>query len=332
MVKIWLNHWFSTAYNIINLIKTGEQDFYIIGSNDVEDAVYKIVCDEWYVEPILRDEEYAEYCLQFCKEHSIDVFMPRRGMLQISRNKQRFEDIGVKVMVDAYDVISILNHKTDAYELFKDKNIGFVPEYRLVTKLSEFLEAYEYLIERYKQVCFKFIRDEGGKSYRLIDNDRKGYSALFKKQSTCMTLDDVVIALSEREEFSPIIVMPYLSGCEVSVDCLKTDSGIIMLPRIKDTTRIEQLKYDQQILGMCTDFYNKVGLEYPCNIQFKYLDGIPYFLEVNTRMSGGIQMACLASGVNIPNIAVNKIIGRNKTWEIIQKDVKVSHIEVPIIV
>ena len=40
MVRIWLNHWFSTAYNIINLIKADEQDFYIIGTNDNEYAVY----------------------------------------------------------------------------------------------------------------------------------------------------------------------------------------------------------------------------------------------------------------------------------------------------
>lgn len=26
MTRIWLNHWFSTAYNIINLIKNEEKD------------------------------------------------------------------------------------------------------------------------------------------------------------------------------------------------------------------------------------------------------------------------------------------------------------------
>ncbi len=37
-------------------------------------------------------------------------------------------------------------------------------------------------------------------------------------------------------------------------------------------------------------------------------------LEVNTRMSGGVQMACLGSGINIPNIAVNKLLGIDKHW------------------
>lgn len=332
MTRIWLNHWFSTAYNIINLIKEGESDFFIVGSNENFDSVLRCVCDEWYQEPVLKGDEYVEYCRDFCEEHHIDVFMPRRGMLDISRNKKMFEEIGTKVMVDEYEVISVLNHKDKAYELFKEMEIGIVPDYRIVTSADDFYDAYKWLKKHYKQVCFKFVHDEGGKSFRLIDNQRKGYEALFKKQNTRMTLDDVMEALRERETTAPIMIMPYLPNHEVSVDCLKTKHGVIMLPRDKDATRIEKLIFDDKILEMCKDFYDKIGLEYPCNIQFKYLDGIPYFLEVNTRMSGGIQMACLAAGVNIPNLAVNKILGIDKEWRLEKELKKVSHVEVPILV
>ena len=109
MARIWLNHWFSTAYNIIELIKKGDSSHYIIGTNANEYAVYGAVCDEFYKEPVLKDDEYVEFCLEFCRDHKIDVFMPRRGMLPVSMNKKRFEAIGVKVMVDDYDKISILN-------------------------------------------------------------------------------------------------------------------------------------------------------------------------------------------------------------------------------
>lgn len=173
---------------------------------------------------------------------------------------------------------------------------------------------YEDLLRKYKQVCFKFERDEGGKSFRLIDNQRKGYAALFKKQNTRMTLDDVLDALSEREVFSPIMIMPFLPDEEVSVDCLDTEKGLIALPRIKGNNKYELLRFDEDIISICRDFQNKVGLKCPYNIQFKYLDGIPYFLEVNTRMSGGIQMACYASGVNIPQLALKKISGEELDW------------------
>ncbi len=314
MKRVWMNHWFSTAVNIIDLIRQDNNEFYVIGSNENKYSVIKNGCDEWYQEPVLKDDEYVEFCLEFCKKHEVQFFLPRRGMLKISECKNQFEQIGVKVMIDDYPIVSILNHKEKAYRFFKENDIGSVPDYYIVKTLGEFKNAYEELIKKYKQVCFKFERDEGGKSFRLIDNLRKGYAALFKKQNTRMTLDDVLDALSEREEFSPIMIMPFLPDEEVSIDCLATNTGLIALPRIKGNNKYELLRFDKEILEICNKFQEKAGLECPYNIQFKYLDGIPYFLEVNTRMSGGIQMACYASGVNIPQLALKKLSGEEMKW------------------
>lgn len=332
MTRIWLNHWFSTAYDIINLIKENETDFWIIGSNENAASVMKCVCDEWYQETVLSKEEYVEFCLDFCTEHKVDIFLPRRGMVEISKNIDKFNAIGTKVMVDSYEKMSVLNQKHLAYELFKEKGIGHVPEFEIVTNTEGFCAAYEKMNQKYEKVCFKFVDDEGGKSFRIIDNKKKGYQALFKSQNAKIALDDVISALKEKEEFAPLMIMPYLPDEEISVDCLKTNQGIIMLPRVKGETRVEKLRFDEQILQICRDFYEKVGLECPCNIQFKYLDGIPYFLEVNTRMSGGVQMSCLAAGVNIPNIAVNKLLGIEKAWSVSKEERNVSYVEVPVLV
>lgn len=331
MVRIWLNHWFSTAYHIISLIKQDEPDFYVIGSNEHSKSPIMAVCDEWYQEPSLRGGDYVEFCLDFCARHKVDVFLPRRGALEISRAKRRFEAAGVKVMVENAGLMEALNYKDQAYALFQREAVGIVPEHCVVTTAEQFHSCYEQLSQRYEKVCFKFVKDEGGKSYRLIDNDRKGYAALFHKATTRMTLDAAMEALSERDSFPPVIVMPYLPGVEVSVDCLNTDTGLIAIPRIKDTTRIEKIRYDKRILDFCHDLYAKIPLEHPCNIQFKYLDGIPYILEVNTRMSGGVQMACAASGVNIPNIAVNKLLGIKKPWKNLREEKDVCHVEYPIV-
>lgn len=332
MTRIWLNHWFNTAYSIIQLIKNKGTDFQIIGSNENEYSIIKNVCDEWYTEPSVKDKEYTDFCLDFCIEHKIDVFLPRRGMLPVSKDKERFEKAGIKVMVDDYKKIYPLNQKSAAYDLFKKEKIGIVPDYRIVTNISDFKDAYEFIKSKDEQVCFKFVKDEGGKSFRLIDNSRKGYTALFKKQNTRMTLDDVIDALSEREEFSPIMVMPFLNGDEISIDCLNTPQGLIMLPRVKDNSKVEKLKYSKEILDITMDFQQKICLECPYNIQFKYLNGTPYFLEVNTRMSGGIHMACAGSGVNIPNIAVNKLLGKNVEWENRYEEKNLAQALIPVIV
>ena len=76
----------------------------------------------------------------------------------------------------------------------------------------------------------------------------------------------------------------------------------------------------------------KVKLEYPCNIQFKFKDNIPYLLEINTRMSGGLQMTCLGADINIPAIAFNKLLGTDVEWKINRTDRVVSYIEIPQII
>lgn len=314
VTTVWMNHWFSTAVNIIDLLRANNFDIHVIGTNENEYSVIKNSCDEWDQEPVLKDEDYVEYCLDFCKTHNVQVFLPRRGMIQISKNKRRFEDMGVKVMIEDYDIMKVLNNKEKAYDFYSKNSLGPVPDYYLATTSAQFLEAYNLLLTKYPQVCFKFARDEGGKSFRLIDNQRKGYAALFKKQNTQMTLDDVMEALNEREVFEHIMIMPFLPDEEISVDCLNTEQGLIALPRVKGYEKYETLRYDDEIMRLCKSFQDKACLSWPYNIQFKYLNGIPYFLEVNTRMSGGVHMSCFASGVNIPQIALKKLLGDTAEW------------------
>jgi biotin carboxylase len=67
-------------------------------------------------------------------------------------------------------------------------------------------------------------------------------------------------------------------------------------------------------------------------IQFKLKGDIPYLLEINTRMSGGLQMTCEAENINIPNIALNKLLGKEIDWNLEAKERVVSYIEIPQII
>ena len=149
MTRIWLNHWFSSAYQIIQLIKALEEDFYIIGSSSNETSVVKGVCDAWEIEPVLEEEAYVDYCLEFCKKNQIDIFMPRRGMVQISKRKKEFEAIGTKVMVEEHSLMHKLNQKDLAYALVQQEKIAKVPSYEIVTNATAFQKAVENLSKEY---------------------------------------------------------------------------------------------------------------------------------------------------------------------------------------
>ena len=333
MIKVWFNHWFSTSYGIIELMKkNADEQVYVIASNKQRDSVIQNVCDEWYQDSLAEGEKYLQYCLDFCKEHNVDVFVPRRDMIEISQNMLRFNEIGVKVMVDGYDIIKTLNDKAAAYELLSGCEDIHIPTYYMVNTVEEFEKAYEQLKKNYEQICVKFVRDEGAMSYRRIIESSDKFNRLKIYRGAEITYDDYKNALKEVEQFDDLMVMPYLPGNEISVDCLDTESGLIAIPRFKSSSRHECIVYDEDILRMTQVIMDKVKLKFPCNIQFKMKERIPYLLEINTRMSGGLQMSCLATDINIPNIALNKLLGKDISWKLDKKERVVSYIEIPQII
>ena len=330
MIRVWFNHWFSTSYRLIELMKKdSSEQVYVIASNKQIDSVIQKVCDEWYQDSLADGEEYLQYCLEFCKEHKIDVFVPRRKMVEISQNIKRFNEIGVKVMVDDFDTIKLLNDKVATYEFLKDCESVQIPPYKMVNTADEFEKAYKELKQDFNQICVKFVKDEGAMSYRRIIDHVDRYKRLRIYPGAEITFEDYLEALKEVDRFDDLMVMPYLPGNEISVDCLDTSKGLIAVPRFKGSARHEKIIFDAEILSMTRNIMDKVKLKYPCNIQFKLKDDVPYLLEINTRMSGGLQMTCEAEDINIPNIALNKLLGKELDWNFEEKECVVSYIEIP---
>ncbi len=332
---VWFNHWFSTSYHIIELIKRGEGDnIHVIGSNRSPDSVQKLACDEWYCEePVMSDEDYLSFCLDFCKEHNVRVFVPRRGMNIIHDNAESFSKLGVLLFLDTLSpAFGIFRSKTETYRLLSDIVPECIPMYFEVCSLDGFTDAYRKITEKYERACFKFVSDEGATSFRVIDNTMSDVGGLYKAPGMKISFAAAEKILCGYDFKNHLIVMPYLKGTEVSCDCLCTERGNIVIPRFKSDSRIYTVKYDETLIGLCERIMDRGELSMPCNIQFRYHGDEPYLLEVNTRMSGGVQLSCLSAGVNIPHIAYRKLFGENIEWKLNEKPLKVSYIENPVVI
>ena len=335
--RVWFNHWFSTAYRIIELMKDGRDDLEIIGSNTNRYAVYKDVCDEFYVEPEFdKSYEYVEWCLHFCEYHEIDVFIPRRNFVLISEHKAKFEELGVKVLVsNNFELLKTLDNKLDTMDLFKAlPNVAKIPNIISVTNVDGFFNAYKMLKNDSNRVCFKYAEDEGARSFRVVDDSVDGINSLNGSVGFKISYQKAMEMLGSVDEFKPLMVMEYLNGMEISVDCLATPKGFIAIPRYKVGGRVTKIDIDVDIINRAKAFYEHTKLDCPFNLQFRYHNNELCILEVNTRMSGGVHLSCL-SGVNIPQIALKMLLGEDD-YEVPTVDVleslKVTHIETPIII
>lgn len=318
--NIWLNNWGSQAAEVIPLIKKSKSaNYHVISTTGVKNLAVMSEADEWYREAFNSKsawEDYSNFALKFCDEHDIDIIMPVRKMLEFSEHRDMFEECGIKLLLPAsHKLMCTLNDKVATYELLKAAVPECIPKYYKVNNVEEFKAAVETLRNEGCEVCFKYVNDIASQSFRVITFEKRGIGELNAKNKHEIEYDTAIEILSSVESFKDMIVMEFLAGLEVSCDCLATPSGNIIIPRIKINTRIQEVKRQPQLIGFCDAILKATGYDSPCNIQFKYETGkVPKLLEINTRMSGGIHISEWATGINIPSIALAKLIGVDEEW------------------
>lgn len=332
-MRIWFNHWFSTAYNLVKQLKEADSTITIICSSHKEFMPYKLLADEWYNEP-QKDENYANWCLNFCKEHNIDVFIPRTGRVEITKSYKEFEKIGVKVMIDDnFSLMETLDDKVKTMELCKKHNICNIPEVCVVTNIKEFKEKYNYLKSKYhdNNICMKYVKDEGGVSFRVIREGFYDIDSLKNYQGSLITYDKAIEILKSVKSFKPLILMVYMTGVEVSIDSLMTSKGFIGCARYKESSKITKINIDSPLIEVSKKFAEITGIKRPYNMQFMYHNDTAYLLEVNTRMAGGTYKSGLA-GINFPYLAYLDLVGLDFKLPVNVKNITLTTMETPLLV
>lgn len=308
-------------------------DLFVIGSSTNPDAVYKQACDEWFVEDEdIAAEEYPEFCLDICKKYDVDIFVPRRFLAEVAGYRKKFEHEGVLLFADKdAELIETLNDKSLTYILLKRNGIGCVPPYEIASSMRDFMEGYDKIKGAFERVCYKLVIDEGARSFRVIDSSAESDVGMFRKSGSKINLMTAKKILKEYKFLLPVMIMPYLDGTEISADCLNTPSGNIIIPRFKRSGRISEIVFDERVMRECGKIMDTLNIKMPLNIQFKMNDDNIYLLEINPRMSGGLQLSCAGTGINIPKIAVNQLMGVDIPWEYPKfSSRKTAHIETPI--
>lgn len=334
MTNIWLNRWFSVAYHYANLIRENEDGmpFKLFGTHPDGRHMSLQASDYAEVEPVLEADEYVEYCLDFCRRHRIDVFIPRLKMYPIAKQIERFERQGTKVMVCRdIDLLEQLMDKHKFYESVRETGVVPLPDYEVVNTAEQFQAAYERLVEQGHNVCIKPTNSEGGMGFRVIDNHRDPVKSLFGPITKFVTSEEVFQTLSQVEHFPDLMVMELLDGYEYSIDCLADSEGrlLVAVPRRKAGGRLRLLERVPELIEIAERVSETYKIPYNFNIQVKYKNGIPKLLEINPRMSGGLHVSCL-SGVNFPYLAVRSILGLEVPVQRPTYDLLASHVEQPI--
>jgi carbamoylphosphate synthase large subunit len=308
-MRVWFNRTFSSVYAAIGLIREADLEgrFHLIYSNANPHAAAARVAHQFFVEPTgLDNEEYIDWCLAFCREHQVDIFIPGRLSTELASAHARFEAQGTRVLSAATREQLDLIHDKARFYATTDLAAAPVAEFRVFENIAQFDAGYAELRARHPKLCVKPSRSVYGLGFAILDEERSSAALLLAGAQYHIGLDDMRRGLAELGDCRTMLLMAYLDGVEYSVDCVGDQGRLVAAVARKkpmQAGRGQLIDMRDDILQASAELARIHGLNGAFNVQFREGDGKLHLLEINPRMSGGIGMACVA-GPNLPWIAL----------------------------
>ncbi|MEC3954186.1 ATP-grasp domain-containing protein [Nocardia sp. CDC153] len=313
-LRIWLSSAGAATVQVMRLLRENPDgvEVAVYASNVDPEAAALAACDVAAVEPRrVGNDEYGRFALDFCRRHRIDVVIPPRRIDALAGRVAEFAAIGTKVMCSPVEAVRTLTDKAATYAAATIAGIS-VPPWRVVSDGEGFRAAVEELSRTGERLCIKPSGEFSAFGFRILDDRPLRMRDLLAPPVPVATVDAVAGALdhavAQGDRVPELLVMPYLDEPEISVDCLSTAHGELLLgiPRAKQG-RFRTLLDDPDLVDTARQLVKHFGLAYLTNVQLRHRAGEPVLLEVNPRPSAGLFHTAF-SGVNLPWAATGLLL------------------------
>lgn len=306
MTTLYLNRSFSaTGFVLSDLRKRWQYDsLQIVMSHSSLDPHLIRCVDHLEVEPTFDlshasgREAYLEYLLAQCERYRVDLFLPRHQATLIAEFRERFEALGVHVLlVGDADVYQLFDDKVSAAHRLESLGLVPSPHCELINSYESFLSAYKRLramplgapsSSGREQVCLKPNVGIGGRGFMRISHHRAERDDLFRESIHSISYQRLERGLVDIDPFPELLLSTYLTGVEYSVDCIAAQGELLAAyPRLYLNKHEQRFDHLPELIEICRNICAHFQLTYLFNVQFKEHRGAWYFIELNTRMAAG---------------------------------------------
>lgn len=282
----------------------GEGEVHVMNSSKLSPAF--CVADKATVSPLIYDEDYIPFLLKYCTENQIkavislfDIDLPI-----LSKNKNKFDKIGTKVIVADYDFVEICNDKWKTYEFLIGN--GFLAP-KTYLKVEEALKD----IEEGKLEYPLIVKPRWGMgSIAVYEADNEEELKVFFDKTKRNILKTYLKYESLKNIEESVIIQEKLEGQEYGMDVMNDLNGNLISTSVKIKYAMRSGETDCAITTENNDIADigrrLSGLsKHPANLDVDIflVDETPYVLEMNARFGGGYPFSHLA-GVNLPGAII----------------------------
>lgn len=245
-------------------------------------------CKTSYVIPYCTSPDYIDVLLDICLKENIAILFPGLDFeLDIlSKNVDRFDEIGTKVIVSSPEVIEIANNKWKTYEHLSKASINLPKTIPMTPTIPSDLS--------FPVVIKQKLDGAGSKNVFVVKN-----LIDFDYQANKLNPDK-------------FILQEFIDGDEYTCGTVSLDGeyyGCIVMRRILrdgDTYKafVEKNPVIEEYVKSIVEYIKPYGA---CNIQLRVKDKVPYLLEINARCSGTTASRTLC-GFNEPKMICDYIL------------------------
>lgn len=269
--------------------------------NELAPAVYE--ADAFYKVPCITDPKYIDIILDICEKEKISAILslidPELSL--IAENKERFDEIGVKLINSSPKLCEMALDKMKMYHWLTSHGYKCAKSY--ISK-EEFLSD----VERGEASFPVFVKPVKGSASILINkvDDKESLDSLWHHADNLMIQEYI-----DGQEIGADCYVDMISGEVVSVFTKKK-----LLMRAGETDKAVSFK-DEKLFALIEKFLLESGYSAQVDIDIFEVNGEYYFSEINPRFGGGYPHAheCGCDHIaliknNLNGIANEKNIGQ----------------------
>lgn len=263
------------------LKKTGK--FHIIGAdiNNQNEIATSLDVDEYYQFPYSTGEDYIPFALDFCEKHHVDYYYAviDKEVVNIAKNRARFEKVGTKLCVANYEFAEICHFK-DAFGRWVKEHLP------------------EIAIREYSN-----MKEAEAAGYPLFIKPNEGVAS-----TGCRKIDsyeELLTSVKANEIGKTTLVQDYIEGKNITVDCIRNrKTGQKAQIQRRELLRnangcgiAVEIFHDEKLEKICDALIEGLDLNGVVNIEFFDTGDTYKIIEINPRFSAGTLYSCMA-GIN----------------------------------
>jgi len=276
----------------ISILKDLEGGGYDIYSGDIDPyatGLYLVGEDRRMLLPRGDDPAFVDRIIVICEKHGIDLLIPTvdTELLPLVKRLGELKAVGTDAVIASQETLEVCLDKWKLHE--RCEGSVRVPATQVVD--GSF--------------------DPGSVELPVIVKPRTGSG------SRGIRLVSEVKDLEGLERDGSLLVQELLPGPEFSIDVFADRSGEVLAAVPRERLKVDsgiaitgRTAHDEALETFGAEVARLIGLNTVANVQAKEAkEGVPALLEVNPRFPGTMPLT-IASGVDMPKLAVDEALGR----------------------